>query len=99
MPPTTSAPASSTAGSPRVLASTPAWAWWSVELGDAPIATAQPLGVSNGSDFVINGEDHGVIPEFAADRSQTVLRDMSNGSPGVTALTVPGLVFSLVHLR
>jgi hypothetical protein len=84
---------------PRVLASSPAWGWWAVELGDAPKATAMPLGVGNGSDFVLNAADRAVIPEFSSDRSQTVLRDMSTGTPGATTLSVPGLVFSLVRLR
>lgn len=84
---------------PRVLASTAAWSWWTLSLTDSPTATPQPLGVSNGSDFLINTDDHAVVPEFAADRSHTVLRDLSTGSPGDSTVTIPGLLFSLVRLR
>lgn len=87
------------ATNPRILASTPAWSWWTIVPGDVPTVAAAPLGVGNGSDFLLNVSDHPLIPEFAIDRSHTVLRDMASGSPGATTLTVPGLVFSLGRLR
>lgn len=84
---------------PRLLASTAAWAWWTITLGDTPVATAQPLGVSNGSDFLLNAEHHALIPEFSGDRSQTSFRDWSEGTPGDSMLSIPGLVFSVARLR
>ncbi|WP_236603821.1 hypothetical protein [Sandaracinus amylolyticus] len=84
---------------PRVLASTRAWQWWRITLGATPSASAQEIGTSNGSEFLLNVGDHAVIPEFAADRSQTVLRDASSGTPSDATVTVPGLTFSLVRVR
>ncbi|AKF08730.1 hypothetical protein [Sandaracinus amylolyticus] len=84
---------------PRVLASTRAWQWWRITLGPTPTAAVQEIGTSNGSEFLLNVDDHAVIPEFASDRSQTVLRDASDGTPSDANVTVPGLTFSLVRIR
>jgi hypothetical protein len=57
------------------------------------------LPLSNGSDFTLRAGSAAFIPEFAGDRSQTVLRDISEGTPGNSTLTIPGLTFSLVLLH
>jgi hypothetical protein len=84
---------------PRVLASAPAWAWKEIALGDAPSLSDVPNSpLSGGSMIPLPAGDRLYVPEFAADRSSTTLRDISDGPSDVTT-TVPGLVFSLVRLQ
>jgi hypothetical protein len=84
---------------PRVLASAPAWSWKEIALGDAPaLQDVADSPRSGGSMIPLPAGDRMFVPEFAADRSSTTLRDVTEGPSNVTA-SVPGLVFSLVRLR
>lgn len=82
---------------PRRLASSVAWQWSRVVLGDTPTATSVPhLPAGNGSTFVWSTPTGPVLPEFSADQSSTTFLHLNDGSLGAT---VPGLVFSMVQVR
>ena len=84
---------------PRALASALAWTWKEIELGDAPTLTDVPdAPLGGGSMIPLPAGDRMFVPEFAADRSKTALRDVTDG-PSDRTISVPGLVFSLVRLR
>jgi len=82
---------------PRVLASTRAWNWLRVGLGDAPTPAAVPhLQPGNGSVFMWSTSIGPVLSEFSNDQSSTQFIHLNDGSFGATA---PGLVFSMVQVR
>ena len=84
---------------PRVLASTPAWGWARVSLGDEPSATLDSsIAIGTGSAFLIRFGDAPYLVEFASDRSTSSFRPVSTMIPDAT-LSVTGVVFSAAELR
>jgi hypothetical protein len=83
--------------SARALASTAAWRWAELTLGDAPTLTpiaSAPLGT--GSLIVVDVPAHRYVAEIRNDR--TDILDITDGVAGV-AISTPGLTFSAVQLR
>lgn len=84
---------------PRVLASAPAWRWWTIALGDAPVVTeATGLAAASGSMVRIEIGGRTFVPEFSSDRTSTGLRELSSASASEVVATIPGMVFSAADL-
>jgi hypothetical protein len=83
----------------RVLASTTAWKWARLTLGDAPTATMLDVAPSGGSVVAVPVGDRQLVSVFQG-RAATTLLDITADGPGATAAaTTTGLVFSAVQLR
>jgi hypothetical protein len=83
----------------RVLASSAAWSWSEITLGDEPtLSPAAGLPLMAGSIISFPVSDQLFVAEFVNFNESTKLRDLTDPR-GAVALTVPGTLFSLTQVR
>ncbi len=83
---------------PRVVASSSAWGWASLTLGDEPVAKSIDAPLSSGSVLRFALGDRVFAPLFANGTDTTFL-ELKGDGPAPDAVSLPGLTFSALKLR
>ena len=87
---------------PRALASSPAWVWKTLTLGEDPAIQNSDVPPSGGSVLFFPGQAadyYSVFGVNAADEDVTAVTALSGKSAGGVLASVEGLVFSMVQVR
>jgi hypothetical protein len=87
---------------PRALASSPAWVWKTLSLGETPAVEASGVPASGGSVLFFPGHAADYYSVFGvndADEDVTKVTALTGKSAGSALASVEGLVFSMVQVR